>query len=74
MSVTINQPLSSVKAILFSHYARFAYLEGGEKDGTIVLRNWDSNSLATDAGLYRINRERVEWHGSGYCVVFEHAG
>ena len=67
-------PLSPIKAILFSHVCRFGYLEGGPEDGTTFLRSWDSNSIATKGGLYRINRERVEDQGRGHCVIYEFAG
>lgn len=73
--VAAHEPLPTIDARLYSHTIRFGYQEGGPADGQIFLRNWNSRSIRDrDGHWYKINRERVEWHGHRYCVVFEYHG
>jgi hypothetical protein len=70
-----HPPLERIEARLASQVIRFAYQEGGPSDGRIFLRNWNSNSVQNrDGHWYKINRDRVEYRGDRYCVVFEYAG
>lgn len=60
---------------LLSHSVRFGHFEGGPRNGTGFLRNYDSSEMYADGHHYRANRDRVEDRGDGtLALIFEYVG
>lgn len=65
----------SASSCLQSHSVRFGHFEGGPRNGTGFLRNYDSSEMYADGHHYRANRDRVEDRGDGtLALIFEYVG